>query len=133
MDMKADVKPPLFGEEGIDPQPVSKVPRQVYTALTGVFLLVLLLGTLLSRTSVLDALTDFDMRLPAISVVALNPAFPVAIGLLLVLTIAKAFIARSPRVSMVANTIALATGLLLLVVYLLGVIIPFFLLVDGLS
>ncbi len=133
MDMNADEKPPVFGEQGLVPQADSAAPRQVYTVLTVTFLLVLLLGILLSRSGVLRSLEDFDMRLPTISVVALHPAFPAAVGLLLVLTIAKGFLARTPRASFAANTIALAVGLLLLVVYLVGVVAPFFLLVDGLS
>ena len=133
MDATVSEKPARFAEERLDTQSDSAAPGRVFAALIGAFLFVLMLGILLSRSWVLHALDDFGVGLPAVSVVALNLAFPAVVGVLLALMIVKQFLIRSPRVASAGNTIALLAGLLLLAVYLVGVVAPFFLLVDGLS
>jgi hypothetical protein len=132
MNAQLDEEQAVFGDQPLDVQTDSAVPGRVFATLIGGFLFVLLLGILLSRWWVLQTLDEFEVGLPAASVVALNPAFPAVVGVLLMLTIAKQFLIRSPRAAVAGNTIALLAGLLLLAIYLVGAISPFLLLVDGL-
>ncbi len=131
--MQFDEQQTTFGEKSLDSPADSAEPRRVFSALIGAFLFVLLLVILLSRRWVLQALDEFDVGLPAVSAVALSPALPLTVGILLSLMIAKQFLIKSPRVATAGNAIALLVGLLLLVVYLVGVVSPFLLLMDSLS
>lgn len=133
MDKRIVENPASVGREQRGTRADSIASGRVFAALISLFLFVLLLGIVLSRSWVLRTLEEFDLGLSVVSLVALSPVLPATVAVLLILMLVKQVSIRSPKLAMAGNMTALAAGLLLLVIYLIGIITPFILLVDTLS
>jgi hypothetical protein len=112
---------------------VSSTRPWLQTVLTTAFLALLLLGILASQPRFRQILIEFDVDLTAISTLALSPALPGSLGLLLILTIVKEFVIGDRKFLFASNLAAIALGVLAIVVYIVGLVWPLLSLLEDLS
>lgn len=98
-----------------------------------IFLGGLLAIVVVSQPRLNRLLADFDVSLPAISVLALAPPFAWMVWVLLLAVIVDTFIRRERQKRTACNLVAVVVGLLAAVIYALGSLLPLLSLMQGLS
>ncbi len=88
------------------------------------FLAALIVAIVASRGRLMHWLADFDVALPAVSLVALSPLLPGILGVGFLLVVGKEFVMRNRRTVGICNLVAIALGFLAMAVYVLGAVLP---------
>lgn len=91
------------------------------------------LFVLATRGRIGEIVTDFELELPPISVVAIGWILPILLAVLILVAIAKEFIPAPPQVVNRINGVIALIGLGCFAIYLFGTVMPLFSLVVGLS
>jgi len=91
------------------------------------------LGVAVTRSRFVELFTEFEVDLPSLTLIVLNPAFPIGLAVLVALTIIKELIPSLGPIANVWNGGLILLTLVALALYLFGVFAPLMSLIEALS
>jgi hypothetical protein len=106
----------------------------IVLAVTSIGLCLLVeVATLASRPWLSRAIDDFGMNVSAVTRFAVGPLFPMFLAIVILVAICKEFVPIRQSACDKSNFVLLVIGVACLAIYLVGVVVPLFSLINALS